>query len=203
VRPAATARRGGLSGPRPLAACVLHPAPWDRGQRRLSVRRPAARRCGCACGGFAPLVLIVVVVVFTIVAAGQVGLSLAILAGVIDTRVPVARPLTSRPGGSASPRRRRPMGKLARMRLAVLIVALNAGPSPTAGVIDHCDRPTGRCTRSTSALATSGPIRTFNGNSCARPGEQELRLEHAKWEAQQAGERLSTAVGFDVPVHAC
>ena len=47
------------------------------------------------------------------------------------------------------------------------------------------------------------PIRTYNGKQLWHgPENKKQRLEHANWEAQQASERLSTAVGFDVPVRA-
>src|SRR4029077_7377461 len=91
------------SGERPVSAT---PPAWDSGQRRIGVRDlpPDVR---LRMWRFRAIVVIVVGVVFTIVANWQVGLSLAILAGVIDTvyRSRTAADIES--GGSEAAARRR------------------------------------------------------------------------------------------------
>ncbi|MFY9670410.1 MAG: hypothetical protein WAK44_20865, partial [Trebonia sp.] len=85
VRAAATgsAAAGERTSSGELPVSVTPPA-WDSGQRRIGVRDlpPDVR---LRMWRFRAIVVIVVGVVFTIVASWQVGLSLAILAGVIDT----------------------------------------------------------------------------------------------------------------------
>ena len=210
-----------LSGPRPVQAAAtgsaaagertssgelpvsVTPPAWDSGPRRLSVRDlpPDVR---LRMWRFRAIVVIVVGVVFTIVANWQVGLSLAILAGVIDT---VYRSRTApdvAAGGSAAAATRRTRRQLARMRRAGYL-ALNARPIPNSReVIDHLViGPTGVYAIDSERWHKRVPIRTYNGKQLWHgPENKKLRLEHAKWEAQQASERLSTAVGFDVPVRA-
>ncbi len=209
-----------VSGPRPVRAATgsaatgertssgelpvsVTPPAWDSGPRRHTVRDlpPDVR---LRIWRFRAIVVIVVGVVFTIVANWQVGLSLAILAGVIDT---VYRSRTAgdvEAGGSTAAAHRRTRRQLARMRRAGYL-ALNARPIPgSREVIDHLViGPTGVYAIDSERWHKRVPIRTYNGKQLWHgPENKKLRLEHAKWEAQQASDRLSTAVGFDVPVHA-
>jgi Nuclease-related domain len=210
-----------LAGPRPVQAGTgrsvaadertssselpvsVTPPAWDSGGRRISVRDlpPDVR---LRMWRFRAIVVIVVGVLFTIVANWQVGLSLAILAGIIDTvyRSRTASDIAS--GGSAAAAQRRTRRQLARMRRAGYL-ALNARPIPNSReVIDHLVvGPTGVYAIDSERWHKRVPIRTFNGKQLWHgPENKKARLEHAKWEAQQARERLSTAVGFDVPVRA-
>src|SRR4029077_1058539 len=102
---AGSAAAGAPSSFRELPVSVTPPA-WDSGQRRIGVRDlpPDVR---LRMWRFRAIVVIVVGVVFTIVANWQVGLSLAILAGVIDTvyRSRTAADIES--GGSEAAARRR------------------------------------------------------------------------------------------------
>jgi hypothetical protein len=84
-------------------------------------------------------------------------------------------------------------------------LALNARPIPNSReVIDHLVvGPTGVYAIDSERWHKRVPIRTYNGKQLWHgPENKKARLEHANWEAQQASERLSTAVGFDVPVRA-
>jgi hypothetical protein len=185
-----------------LPVSVTPPA-WDSGPRRHTVRDlpPDVR---LRMWRFRAIVVIVVGVFFTIVANWQVGLSLAILAGVIDT---VYRSRTAgdiADGGSPAAAQRRTRRQLSRMRRAGYF-ALNARPIPgSREVIDHLVvGPTGVYAIDSERWHKRVPIRTYNGKQLWHgPEDKKQRLEHAKWEAQQARERLSTAVGFDVPVQA-
>ncbi len=179
------------------------PPAWDSGGRRLSVRDlpPDVR---LRMWRFRAIVVIVVGVVFTIVANWQVGLSLAILAGIIDTVYRSRTAADIAAGGSAAAAQRRTRRQLARMRRAGYL-ALNARPIPNSReVIDHLVvGPTGVYAIDSERWHKRVPIRTFNGKQLWHgPENKKQRLEHAKWEAQQASERLSTAVGYDVPVRA-
>ena len=204
VRAAATdsAAAGERTSSGELPVSVTPPA-WDSGQRRIGVRDlpPDVR---LRMWRFRAIVVIIVGVVFTIVASWQVGLSLAILAGVIDT---VYRSRTAgdiADGGSPAAAQRRTRRQLSRMRRAGYF-ALNARPIPgSREVIDHLVvGPTGVYAIDSERWHKRVPIRTYNGKQLWHgPEDKKQRLEHAKWEAQQASERLSIAVGFDVPVRA-
>ncbi|HET6185911.1 MAG TPA: nuclease-related domain-containing protein [Trebonia sp.] len=210
-----------VSGPRPVRAAAtgsaaagertssgelpvsVTPPAWDSGQRRIGVRDlpPDVR---LRMWRFRAIVVIVVGVVFTIVASWQVGLSLAILAGVIDTVYRSRTAADIEAGGSEAAARRRTRRQLSRMRRAGYL-ALNARPIPNSReVIDHLVvGPTGVYAIDSERWHKRVPIRTYNGKQLWHgPENKKARLEHAKWEAQQASERLSTAVGFDVPVRA-
>ena len=183
-----------------LPVSVTPPA-WDSGQRRLSVRDlpPDVR---LRMWRFRAIVVIVVGVVFTIVANWQVGLSLAILAGIIDTVYRSRTAADVAVGGSLAAAQRSTKRQVSRMRRAGYL-ALNARPIPgSREVIDHLViGPTGVYAIDSERWHKRVPIRTYNGKQLWHgPENKKQRLEHAKWEAQQASERLSTAVGFDVPV---
>ena len=183
-----------------LPVSVTPPA-WDSGQRRLSVRDlpPDVR---LRMWRFRVIVVIVVGVIFTIVANWQVGLSLAIVAGIIDTVYRSRTAADIAAGGSAAAAQRRTKRQLTRMRRAGYY-ALNARPIPgSREVIDHLViGPTGVYAIDSERWHKRVPIRTYNGKQLWHgPENKKPRIEHAKWEARQASERLSTAVGFDVPV---
>ena len=204
VRAAATgsAAAGERTSSGELPVSVTPPA-WDSGQRRIGVRDlpPDVR---LRMWRFRAIVVIVVGVVFTIVASWQVGLSLAILAGVIDTVYRSRTAADIEAGGSEAAARRRTRRQLSRLRRAGYL-ALNARPIPNSReVIDHLViGPTGVYAIDSERWHKRVPIRTYNGKQLWHgPENKKQRLEHAKWEAQQASERLSTAVGFDVPVRA-
>lgn len=185
-----------------LPVSVTPPA-WDSGPRPIRVRDlpPDVR---LRMWRFRAIVVIVVGVVFTIVANWQVGLSLAILAGIIDTVYRSRTAADVHAGGSTAAAHRSTKRQLSRMRRAGYL-ALNARPIPgSREVIDHLVvGPTGVYAIDSERWHKRVPIRTYNGKQLWHgPENKKARLEHAKWEAQQASERLSTAVGFDVPVRA-
>ncbi len=200
-RPAATgsAAVGERTSSGELPVSVTPPA-WDSGPRRITVRDlpPDVR---LRMWRFRAIVVIVVGVVFTLVANWQVGLSLAILAGIIDTVYRSRTAADVEHGGSAAATHRRTRRQLSRMRRSGYLT-LNARPIPgSREVIDHLViGPTGVYAIDSERWHKRVPIRTYNGKQLWHgPENKKLRLEHAKWEAQQASDRLSTAVGFDVP----
>jgi hypothetical protein len=179
------------------------PPAWDSGHGRLSIRDlpPDVR---VRLWRTRAIIVIVVGVVFTIVANWEVGLSLAILAGVIDMiyRSRTAADIAS--GGSQSSAQRRTRRQLHRMSRAGYLV-LDARPIPNSReVIDHLVvGPTGVYAIDSERWHKQVPIRTYNGKQLWHgPENKKARLEHAKWEAKQAGERLSAALGFEVTVRA-
>jgi Nuclease-related domain len=207
LRPVTAAATGNVaaadrtsSGEMPVS---VTPPAWDSGQRRISVRDlpPDVR---LRIWRMRAVIVIVVGVVFTIVANWQVGLSLAILAGIIDTVWRSRTAADIEAGGSAASAQRRTRRQLGRMRRAGY-QSLHARPIPNSReVIDHLVvGPTGVYAIDSERWHRRVPIRTYNGKQLWHgPENKKARLEHAKWEAQQASERLSAAVGFDVPVRA-
>jgi Nuclease-related domain len=199
-RPAAPARDSKRAPAGGTPVSVTPPA-WDSGQRRIGVRDlpPDVR---LRIWRWRAVIVIVVGVVFTIVASWPVGLTLAILAGIIDTiyRSRTAPDIAA--GGSQTAAQRRTRRQLHRMRRAGYL-ALDARPIPNSReVIDHLViGPTGVYAIDSERWHKKVPIRTYNGKQLWHgPENKKARLEHAKWEAHQASERLSAALGFQVPV---
>lgn len=198
--PAAPARDSTPAPPGPTPVSVTPPA-WDSGQRRISVRDlpPDVR---LRIWRWRAVIVIVVGVVFTIIASWPIGLTLAILAGIIDTVYRSrAAPDIAR-GGSETAAQRSTRRQLNRLRRAGYL-ALDARPIPNSReVIDHLViGPTGVYAIDSERWHKKVPIRTYNGKQLWHgPDNKKQRLEHAKWEARQAEERLSAALGFHVPV---
>ena len=148
------------------------------------------------------LIMVVVGVVFTVVANWPVGLTLAILAGIVDT-IYRARTAADIPtGGSQTRAQRRTRRQLHKMRRAGYLT-LDARPIPNSReVIDHLViGPSGVYAIDSEKWHKNMPIRTRNGKQLWHgPDSKKQRLEHARWEAQQASELLSTALGTEVVV---
>jgi Nuclease-related domain len=148
-------------------------------------------------------VMIVVGLVFGIVfKSWPIGLSLAILAGIIDT-IYRSRTVGQIPhGGSVSRAQRRTTRQLSRMRRAGYLT-LQARPIPDSPeVIDHLVvGPTGVYAIDSERWRRELSIRTWNGRQLWHgPENKKVRLEHARWEAQQASDRLSAKLGTDIVV---
>lgn len=148
------------------------------------------------------LIMIVVGVVFSLLATWPVGLTLAILAGIAHT-IYASRTVASIPtGGSPDRAQRSTQRQLARMQRAGY-QTLHARPIPDSlEVIDHLVvGPTGVYAIDSEKWHKDLPIRTRNGKQLWHgPESKKPRLEHARWEAQQASERLSAALGRQIAV---
>lgn len=148
------------------------------------------------------LIMIVVGVVFTIIANWPVGLTLAILAGIADTIYRSRTAASIQTGGSQEGAQRRTRRQLGRMRRAGYLT-LDARPIPNSReVIDHLViGPTGVYAIDSEKWHKNMPIRTRNGKQLWHgPESKKQRLEHARWEAQQASELLSAALGTEIVV---
>ncbi len=148
------------------------------------------------------LIMIVVGVVFTVVANWPVGLTLAILAGIVDTVYRSRTAADIQTGGSQTRAQRRTRRQLAKMRRAGYLT-LDARPIPNSReVIDHLVvGPTGIYAIDSEKWHKNMPIRTRNGKQLWHgPDSKKQRLEHARWEAQQASELLSSALGTEIVV---
>jgi hypothetical protein len=131
----------------------------------------------------------------------EVALTLAILAGIIDT-IYRSRNAAHYVNGPHPGARKATSKQLAKMRREGYFV-LNNRPIPNSGeVIDHLVvGPTGVYAIDSEKWDPKLPIRTLNGRRLyLGPESQKPRLEHAAWEAGQASEILSAALGTDIMV---
>jgi hypothetical protein len=154
------------------------------------------------------LIVVIVGVVFTIIASWEVGITLAIIAGIADT---IYRSRTVEAGHvpqvgtvdrATVQAQKRTIKQLARMERAGYL-ALHRRPIPdSAEVIDHLViGPTGIYAIDSEKWNKQLPIRTRNGKQLwLGPESKKDRLEHARWEAGQASERLSGKLGMEITV---
>jgi hypothetical protein len=148
------------------------------------------------------LIMLIVGVVFSIIAGWPTGITLAILAGIADT-IYRSRTIGAVPRAGKMDRAQRSTQKqLGRLHRAGYL-AWHARPIPgSMEVIDHLViGPTGVYAIDSEKWDKKVPIRTRNGKQLWHgPESKKPRLEHARWEAGQASERLSAALGRDVQV---
>ena len=149
---------------------------------------------------------IIMVVIGAVVAAltrnWEVAVTLAVLAGIVDT-VRRSRNAALHLNGAKHPgARKQTRGQLTKMRREGYFT-LDARAIPNSGeVIDHLViGPTGVYAIDSERWDPKLPIRTINGKRLyLGPESQKQRLEHAVWEASQASEILSAALGYEVAV---
>ena len=149
------------------------------------------------------IVMVIVGVVFAVLTRSwEISLTLAILAGIVDTIYRSRNAATYVSGGSHPGARKRTNKQLARMRREGYF-ALDARPIPNSReFIDHLVvGPTGVYAIDSEKWDPKLPIRTWNGKKLYHgPESQKDRLEHAVWEAGQASEILSNALGTEIVV---
>jgi hypothetical protein len=131
-----------------------------------------------------------------------VTLTLIVLAGIIDTVYRARTVASIATGGSSDRAQRRTRRQLAGMRRRGYLT-LHARPIPDSReVIDHLVvGPTGVYAIDSEKWRKDFPIRTSKGKKLWHgPDSKTPRLEHASWEAQQASQRLSAALGREIVV---
>lgn len=134
----------------------------------------------------------------------EIALTLAILAGIVDTIYRSRNAAAYRNGASHPGARKRTSRQLARLRREGYF-GLDARPIPDSReFIDHLViGPSGVYAIDSEKWDAKLPVRTLNGKRLyLGPESQKERLEHALWEASQASAILSAALGYDVPVRA-
>ena len=148
-------------------------------------------------------IMVVVGVLFAVLTRSwEIALTLAILAGIVDTIYRSRNAAAYVSGGSFPGARKRTNKQLAKMRREGYF-ALDARPIPNSReFIDHLVvGPTGVYAIDSEKWDPKLPIRTWNGKKLYHgPESQKDRLEHAVWEAQQASEMLSGALGTEITV---
>jgi hypothetical protein len=149
------------------------------------------------------IIMVAVGVVFAVLTKSwEIALTLAILAGIVDTIYRSRNAAAYVNGGSNPGARKRTNKQLARLRREGYF-ALDARPIPNSReFIDHLVvGPTGVYAIDSEKWDPKLPIRTWNGKKLYHgPESQKDRLEHAVWEAAQASEILSGALGTEIPV---
>ena len=133
----------------------------------------------------------------------EIALTLAILAGIVDT-IYRSRNAASYVNGAHPGARKRTSRQLARLRREGYF-ALDARAIPDSReCIDHLViGPSGVYAIDSEKWDAKLPVRTLNGKRLyLGPESQKDRLEHALWEASQASEILSAALGYPVQVRA-
>lgn len=148
-------------------------------------------------------IMVIVGVLFAILTRSwEVALTLAILAGIIDT-IRRSRSAALYLNGARFPGARRDTSKQLRKLRREGYFSLEARPIPDSReFIDHLVvGPTGVYAIDSEKWDPRLPIRTWNGKKLYHgPESQKDRLEHAAWEASQASEILSGALGTEIPV---
>jgi hypothetical protein len=154
------------------------------------------------------MIVVVVGVVFSVIANWEIGITLAIIAGIADT-IYRSRTAESHAGQQAGTidrvtwrAQKRTIRQVSAMARAGY-VAIHRRPIPnSAEVIDHLViGPTGVYAIDSEKWDKNLPIRTRNGRQLwLGPESKKERLEHARWEAGQASERLSAKVGKEIVV---
>jgi Nuclease-related domain len=149
------------------------------------------------------LIAIVAGLVFTFIFTWRAGLTAAVLAAIADV-IYRSRTTASMPPGGArlSGAQKRTQRQLARMERSGYR-ALHSRPIPgSREQIDHfVVGPTGAYAIDSEAWDKNLPIRTRNGRQLYHgPFSKKDRLEHARWEAAQASERLTAELGHTVYV---
>ncbi len=150
------------------------------------------------------LIAIVAGLVFTFIFTWRAGLTAAVLAAIADV-IYRSRTTASMPQGGVvrlSGAEKRTQRQLARMERSGYR-ALHSRPIPgSREQIDHfVVGPTGAYAIDSEAWDKNLPIRTRNGRQLYHgPFSKKDRLEHARWEAAQASERLTAELGHTVYV---
>jgi hypothetical protein len=150
----------------------------------------------------ATIMLVVGIVFFVITRSWEIALTLAILAGIADT-IYRSRNAALHVNGARFPGARKATSKQLRKMRREGYFSLDARPIPNSReFIDHLVvGPTGVYAIDSEKWDPKLPIRTWNGKKLYHgPESQKDRLEHAAWEAAQASEILSGALGTEITV---
>jgi hypothetical protein len=148
------------------------------------------------------VIMIIVGIFFGIIGNWIVGLTLAIIAGIAHAIWRSRSMAAIAPGTKLDKAQRITQRKLARMERSGYL-ALHARPLPDSEeMIDHLVvGPTGVYAIDSEKWSKKLPIRTRNGKQLwLGPESKKPRLEHARWEAQKAGELLSARLGKEIVV---
>jgi Nuclease-related domain len=148
------------------------------------------------------LITVIAGVVFSIIFTWRLGLTIAVIVAIADTIYRSRTVASIPPGIKLTGAQRRTQRQLARTE-RYGYRALHSRPIPhSEEFIDHLViGPTGVYAIDSEAWDKRLPIRTRNGRQLWHgPTSKKDRLLHARWEAEQASELLSGALGKEIVV---
>lgn len=147
-------------------------------------------------------IAVAVGVLFTIFTDWRIGLTLAVVAAIVDAFISSRSTAASSSQGLVSGAQRRTKKELDKLdRSGYRALHIRAIPGSDQ-VIDHfLVGPTGAYAIDSEQWAKRLPVRTRNGRQLYHgPYSQKDRLEHARWEAEQASELIGHALGEHITV---
>jgi hypothetical protein len=148
------------------------------------------------------IIAVAVGVLFTVFTDWRIGLTLAVLAAIADAFISSRSTAASSSEGLVSGAQRRTKKELAKLeRSGYRSLHIRAIPGSDQ-VIDHVlVGPTGVYAIDSEQWDKRLPVRTRNGRQLFHgPYSQKERLEHARWEAEQASDLIGHALGQQVSV---
>jgi hypothetical protein len=148
------------------------------------------------------IIAVAVGVLFTVFTDWRIGLTLAVVAAIVDAFISSRSTAASSSEGLVSGAQRRTKKELAKLeRSGYRSLHIRAIPGSDQ-VIDHVlVGPTGVYAIDSEQWDKRLPVRTRNGRQLFHgPYSQKGRLEHARWEAEQAGDLIGHALGQQVTV---
>ena len=148
------------------------------------------------------IIAVAVGVLFTVFTDWRIGLTLAVVAAIADAFVSSRSTAASSAEGLVSGAQRRTKKELTKLeRSGYRALHIRAIPGSDQ-VIDHfLVGPTGVYAIDSEQWDKRLPVRTRNGRQLFHgPYSQKDRLEHARWEAEQASDLLGHALGERVAV---
>jgi hypothetical protein len=148
------------------------------------------------------LIAIAAGLVFTFIFTWRAGVTAAVLAAIADVIYRSRTTASMPPGVRLTGAQKRTQRQLARMERSGYRT-LHSRPIPgSREQIDHfVVGPTGAYAIDSESWDKNLPIRTRNARQLWHgPFSRKDRLEHARWEASQASERLTAALGHEVYV---
>jgi hypothetical protein len=148
------------------------------------------------------IIAIIVGVVFSIVVSWQLGLTLAVLAAIADTIYRSRNVFNGPAGARLTSAQRRTRNQLAKLERAGYHALHCARIPDSDDQIDHLVvGPAGVFAIDSEAWDKRLVVRTRNARQLWHgPYSMKDRLEHARWESEQAAEMLSGVVGSPVSV---
>jgi hypothetical protein len=150
------------------------------------------------------LIALAVGIAVTILTNWRIGLTLAVVAAIVDAVIRSRSSAASSAEGLTTSAQRRTKRELAKLeRSGYRALHIRAIPDSDE-VIDHLlIGPTGVYSIDSEQWDKRLPVRTRNARQLWHgPFSQKDRLEHARWEATQASQLLSNALGEPITVRA-
>lgn len=179
---------------------------WDQPEHRSPFRRSEighlARDTRLPVWRRRLIIAVAVGVLFTVFTDWRIGLTLAVVAAIVDAFIRSRSTAAGNAAGLVSGAQRRTKKELTKLeRSGYRSLHIRAIPGSDQ-VIDHfLVGPTGVYAIDSEQWDKRLPVRTRNGRQLFHgPYSQKDRLEHARWEAEQASDLIGNALGEHITV---